>query len=277
MKSLQPPSAGRESKRLGFTLIELLVVIAIIAVLASLLLPALSRAKTVAYSVQCKSNLRQLAVALRFYLDDFHAYPSSESSPQEYWQQSLQPYLRQPSNTNGFGFNVVAKFGLTNLAGVFTCPAPAKEHGLTDVRLYGVNFGGLGGDFSTERGIGGRWVWDPSAVTLRVVPIPETAVKTPEDMIAFGDNFVVYRNHLMATGLGVISRSASGSTYGAASVEESIHSASRRHGGFANVVFCDGHVAGMKFAPLFFDEGDDALRRWNNDHEPHREVLTGGQ
>ena len=57
----------------------------------------------------------------------------------------------------------------------------------------------------------------------------------------------------------------------------SIREASRRHDGFAIVVFADAHVAGMKFQPLFFDENDDALRRWNHDHEPHREVLTGGQ
>lgn len=116
------------STRGAFTLIELLVVVAIIAVLASLLLPALSRATTKAKRIRCQNNLHQIGVTWMLYTSDhFGKFPPCIPWVQSQglwwlWPQFTDPYLPSPY--------LRPKPGWTpDPSSVYTCPADIGEEG----------------------------------------------------------------------------------------------------------------------------------------------------
>ena len=251
----------------GFTLIELLVVIAIIALLASLLLPALFNAKRSARFTACKGNLRQVGVALAMYVSDFSAYPTSiaesvAASDQvilKTWADLIEPY------TTG---------GKTNAEftdPLFACPSDQSTYGYNETGVAPTPFPveglGLGGSNQLNAVIGAN-------LTPTVFPLRESQVIVPADMIAIGDAGERDNYGIVLSIVGQI-----GFVMNMVSTPEDKQNeqngytfTKKRHGSKANILFCDGHVEGLKFTSLYMNQ-DQQLQRWNNDHLPHRDLV----
>jgi prepilin-type N-terminal cleavage/methylation domain-containing protein len=129
-------------QRTGFTLIELLVVIAIIAILAAMLLPALSRAKEKGKRAQCLSNLRQVAIGVTMYASDFRDFvlQARDQGGGSYVQNCLNPPEAAAAKLVGLTVQ-------TGASSVWTCPnrpgLPIYESGFPQWVIGYQYFGGI--------------------------------------------------------------------------------------------------------------------------------------
>jgi prepilin-type processing-associated H-X9-DG protein/prepilin-type N-terminal cleavage/methylation domain-containing protein len=228
-----------------FTLIELLVVIAIIAILASMLLPALGKAKAQARKIQCTNNLKQVGVGLVLYAGDYTYYPPAkfkdgEGYNEHWWLHKVRPYLGSTANPTGW----TDTYELMREGALF---CPDTEIGGNDTISYAMNaFGLLRNYFGLSPAVPISGTGDSDTFMLRAdsevrEPPPWPGVnQVPQSQIMFISELG------MNTGssVGSVSPNIRNGTYFNAT--DSGTAPAFRHNGRKNVLWLDGHVSDVR-------------------------------